>query len=116
MLRIFIAYFAEAVTTLLAGFAGVGCVSCRSSRKSAKLTLALVALGPALILSNSVSAGPACKTLQTRCVAKQWGNVGQCQMLYDIAVKEGGVWGSPAARIAAKLPPAGSGNCHPDPN
>jgi hypothetical protein len=89
-------------------------ISAWASRKRAKLALALVALAPALILSNTVSASPSCKTVQYKCVAKHQGNAEQCQMLYDIAVKEGGVWASPAARMAVKLGPGGSGPCHPD--
>jgi len=48
------------------------------------------------------------------CVAKNWGNPTQCQMLYDSAIKEGGVWMSPGARTAAKVSAGGSGSCGVD--
>jgi hypothetical protein len=55
-----------------------------------------------------------CKTLLSYCGARNWGNPEQCQILYNAAVKEGGIWGSPAARAAAKLPSGAGGSCHPD--
>jgi hypothetical protein len=81
-----------------------------------KFTLTLIVLGCAVSLSSGASAGGtrSCKTLEAQCVAKAWGDAGQCQMLYDAAIKDGGVWMSPAARIAAKVPAGGSGSCHAD--
>jgi hypothetical protein len=81
-----------------------------------KLTVALLALAIAISLSSDASAKRirSCKELQAMCVAKAWGNASQCGMLYDSAVKEGGVWMSSAARIAAKVPAGGSGSCGVD--
>jgi hypothetical protein len=81
-----------------------------------KLTLTLIALVCAVSLSSGASAGGlrSCKTMQALCVAKAWGDAAQCQMLYNAAITEGGVWMSPAARIAAKVPSGGSGSCQTD--
>ena len=81
-----------------------------------RLTLVPIVLVGAVCLSSGASAGGtrSCKTLKALCVAKAWGNAGQCQMLYDAAIKEGGVWMSPAAQIAAKVPAGGSSSCHAD--
>jgi hypothetical protein len=75
-----------------------------------KLTIVLLAAACAIGFSSDVSAR-GCKELQAKCVAKGWGNARQCQLLYESAIKEGGVWMSPAARAAAKVPPGGSGSC-----
>ena len=72
--------------------------------------LALVAFG-GFCSDASAKRIRSCKELQAMCVTKHWGNAAQCQMFYDSAVKEGGVWESPAARVAAKVPAGGSGSC-----
>ncbi len=81
-----------------------------------RVTLTLITLVCAVSLSSGASATGtrSCKTWQAACVAKAWGNIAQCQMLYDAAIKEGGVFMSPAARIAAKVSPGGSVVCQPD--
>ncbi|HEY1782415.1 MAG TPA: PEP-CTERM sorting domain-containing protein [Roseiarcus sp.] len=76
----------------------------------------LLALACSIGLSTGASARrqSACKTLRAMCVAKNWANAQQCQMLYEASIKEGGVWMSPAARIAAKVRPGNSGPCFPE--
>lgn len=78
-----------------------------------KFTMAFLVFASVISFSNDASARRirSCKELQAMCVARAWGNAAQCQMLYDTAIKEGGVWMSPAARAAAKVPPGGSGSC-----
>jgi hypothetical protein len=78
----------------------------------------LVTLTQVAGLKAAYAGGPAgsrsCKTLLSYCVARKWGNPEQCQILYNAAVEEGGIWGSPAARAAAKVPSGAGGSCHPD--
>ena len=81
-----------------------------------KWILVLFALVCAVSLSNGALAcrQSACKTLRAMCVAKNWASPQQCQMLYEASVQEGGVWMSPAARVAAKMPAGNSGPCFPE--
>jgi hypothetical protein len=78
-----------------------------------KSTLVFLALASLIGFASDASAGRirSCTELRAMCVAKRWGNAAQCQMFYEAALKEGGVWMSPAVRIAAKVPPGGSGSC-----
>jgi|HubBroStandDraft_6_1064221.scaffolds.fasta_scaffold901713_2 hypothetical protein len=77
-------------------------------------SVAAVTLTQAASLSAAYASTRSCKTLQARCEATNMGNAGQCQMLYDAALKDGGVFASPAARVAAKLPGGPSNTCHTD--
>lgn len=81
-----------------------------------KWILVLLALACAVSLSNGASARrqSACKTLRAMCVAKNGASPQQCQMLYEASVQEGGVWASPAAQIAAKIPAGKSWPCFPE--
>ena len=42
-----------------------------------------------------------CHNAYERCLTDPKANAEKCKTLYDASLKEGGVWGSPAARAAA---------------
>ncbi|HLX97095.1 MAG TPA: hypothetical protein VKR62_00230 [Roseiarcus sp.] len=81
-----------------------------------KSTLVFVALAPLVGFASDASARRirSCKELQAMCVAQNWGNASQCQTLYNLAIKEGGVWGSPAARAVVNKGMGPSGACGVD--
>lgn len=43
-----------------------------------------------------------CHNIYQRCLANPNAKADLCKTLYDASVREGGVWGSPAARTATK--------------
>ena len=45
-----------------------------------------------------------CHSAYERCLTDPKVKAETCKMLYDASLKEGGVWGSPAARAAANRP------------
>jgi hypothetical protein len=55
----------------------------------------------------------ACRERYDNCIRDAEGGRMQCKMLYEAALKEGGLWGSPKARAASKT--TGYPNyCHVD--
>jgi hypothetical protein len=76
--------------------------------------VAVVMLTHAASLSGAYAATKPCKTLMAYCLAKNQDHPERCQVLYKAALKEGGVWQSPAARAAAGQPSGPSAACHTD--
>ena len=54
--------------------------------------------------TNSSFARISCHNAYERCLTDPNVKAETCKMLYDASLKEGGVWGSPAARAAANKP------------
>ena len=84
------------------------------SRLLALVFVAVVMLTQAGSLSGAYASTKSCKTLLAYCVPKNQDHPERCQMLYKAALKEGGVWQSPAARAAAGQPSGPSTTCHTD--
>ena len=78
------------------------------------LVLTLLAVGYfATVPASSQQQICACRERFDNCIRDGEGGRAQCKLLYEAALKEGGLWGSPKARVASKT--TGNENyCHAD--